>query len=110
MRTTTLSHLNNAELLRHLEATMDSMTETIVEIELKQRLERANQTVEDLGGYDSAERIIDGKEMLAILDEEGISNGSELIEKLRTHSKFYALADEAGDLFQRLTDLQRETI
>lgn len=110
MRHTTLSHLSDAELLAHVDNTRDSMTETIVEIELAQRLERANRVVEELGGYAATDRIEASRELLDVLDDVGIDSADELRTRLETHAKFYALADEAGDLFQRLTELQHATL
>lgn len=108
------------ELLRRLEATDTELFEAASEAEftadqltnLSQAMEgfTTERVIELLGVM--LESDIDTKdliEMLRALDQAGITETDELKESLEFAAKFRAIANDAGDVFTRLTTLITET-
>jgi hypothetical protein len=110
-----LSSLTDDELLRHAHAQFDPITGTDLEQEL---LKRFAALVDELDGLDPITSAMaevnleapDLKEIFAVLDEFSCTDLKSLRQKLKRADDFYVLADEAGDLFSRLTALQQATL
>lgn len=112
---TPLSHLTDAELLRHVENERDPLTSTDAEIELverfnalldeHQRLAPVIKLVDDLGLDD---------EQIALLgdtfEDFHLNDVIDLRTKLERSDKFYDIASDAGDVIVRLNDLINTTL
>jgi hypothetical protein len=112
---TALSGLTDAELLRHAWAQRDPITSTELEGELLRRLAGAAQQIDDLASVTEAIEKSDFaldemRELFAVLEECNANDLKTLRQKLERADKWYGIAEEAGDLFQRLTDLTNTTL
>lgn len=108
------------ELLRRLEATDTDTFEAAQEMEFSgddlRRLGEAfegftiDEVVDLLGAMLAAD--VEAKSLIGILpllDKAGITESDELKEALEFATKFQAIANDAGDVFTRLTTLITET-
>jgi hypothetical protein len=126
---TTLSHLLDDELLRHAENVRDPLTSTDVEIELCNRLAAAMQAADsnnpvldivqnlgfDLGNTKDVERFEAALEfgndfnpkvyrpMLDLLAKNDTYDLAALQKLIDLNAKITELANDAGDIFTRLT-------
>lgn len=108
------------ELLRRMEALDTDAFEALQETELS--ADDLHQLGEALESFDVSEVVellgfllehnIDAKPLKAMLqelDNAGITEADELKEALELGTKFQSLANDAGDVFTRLTTLVTET-
>ena len=110
-----LPSLNDEELMRHAQTQFDVLSSTPLEVELLGRLGRLTAEVEELQRVAAvvetnnldADQIT---EMFELLDEFNAADPKSLRQKLKRADAWYDLADEAGDLFSRLTALQQATL
>lgn len=110
-----LNRLTDAELIQHAWIAHDPLTGTELEAELIRRLETAGQT---LGELDPVTDAIENShfepgdmaELFAVLEQFHVDDIKTLRQKLERADKWYGIAEEAGDLFQRLTDLTNTTL
>lgn len=110
-----LTALTDAELACHAWAQRDPLTSTELEDELLRRFEAATQLVAELDPVTEAVdksgfEIGDMAELFAVLSEFNVDDIKTLRQKLERADKWYGIAEEAGDLFQRLTDLTNTTL
>lgn len=121
---TTLSRLSDHELLRHARNEFDSLTSTNLERELARRLDDA------LDGLNDAEEWVDLADgfgvsaaevqevleshpgdaktltrLLSILSDHDINDPDQLKELIEVVQKFNAIAQDSGDIFDRLQSL-----
>jgi hypothetical protein len=109
---TALSCLTDDELLRYAHTVFDPITSTELEGELLRRLA---QQIDDLASVTEAIgksdfALDEMRELFAVLEEFNANNLKTLRQKLERADKWYGIAEEAGDLFQRLTDLTNTTL
>lgn len=110
-----LTALTDAELARHAWAQRDPLTSTELEDELLRRFESVINT---LGELDPVTEAVDKSDfeiedmgpLFAVLSEFNVDDIKTLRQKLERADKWYGIAEEAGDLFQRLTDLTNTTL
>ncbi|BCB27035.1 hypothetical protein SKTS_19210 [Sulfurimicrobium lacus] len=110
-----LSSLNDCELSLFADSTLDSLTSTELERELLKRFnQRLAQDDEDQPLVDALAQcgveFDDLVEIIKTLDEFHVADVDSLKEKLTRADKFYAIANDSGDVFQRLTSLINETL
>lgn len=110
-----ISRLTDAELLQHLWANRDPITTTELETEVANRLQAAiDREAEVAPVVDFLdEQNIEAHElagMLKLLEEFNAADIKSLRQKLERADKWYGIAVEAGDLFQRLQDLTQTTL
>jgi hypothetical protein len=103
------------ELVRHAHNSLDPLTSTELEQELVRRLDTAAAEVARLQGAVAALDSVtlepaDVPPLLKLRDEFSAADLKTLREKLERADKWYAIAEEAGDLFQRLQDLTNTTL
>lgn len=121
---TTLSHLTDEELLRHVDAEHNPLTTTDTEIELRNRLAA---TVDELTAHGSVLEVAEefdtnGEELRDLLDahpgnmdtltallnllaDSDIYDVDQLKQLINLDKEFTELASDAGDFFTRLTAL-----
>ena len=108
---TSLSRLSDRELLLHADNTRDPLTTTEIEIELTTRfahlvgLAEIEDAVKDVG--------IDVADVPAIVELLNDHNATELAvlrQKLERADKFYDIAQDAGDVIDRINALITSTI
>lgn len=108
---TRLSNLTDRELLLHADNARDSLTTTDIEIELTTRfahlvgLTEIEDAVKNVG--------IDVADVPAIVELLNDHNATELKvlrEKLERADKFYDIAQDAGDVIDRINALITSTI
>lgn len=85
----TMSQMSDEHLVAAIRAELDPLTSTPIEIELLNRLEAQ----------------ID---FLSVIDDAGFDSVEELEHELDLAKSFRALANDAGDVFTRLTTLINE--
>lgn len=110
-----MRNLTNDELLRFLESGDDPLTTTDLERELTRRLRDAQDELDELQAVRTAfdDNVIDPadiKELLEILSEFCVENPAALREKLERSDKFYDIAQEGGDIIERLNTLAKTTL
>lgn len=113
--TTSLSHLTDDELLRHVENTRDPLTTTDAELELAKRFAALldnpplpadlQDAIDDTGV--SAEHLV---EIVKVLDEQYAEEPAVLKQKLQRANDFYDIANDAGDVITRLSTLVSTTV
>lgn len=112
---TVLAALTDDELLHHAHASFDPLTGTGLEQEL---LKRFAALVDELDGLEPITSAIEKsdldtsevRELFQVLEEFSCTDLKSLRQKLKRADDFYSLAEEAGDLFSRLTALQQATL
>jgi len=119
-----LSTLSLDEFLRHAHAQADSLTDTTIQIEALRRLQEQADRADELEGFLA---IIDEYEitasdlrslieshpaspdeqakLLAVLNDQDIHSADQLKAVLGALAAFRSLANDAGDIFSRLTSL-----
>lgn len=112
---TSLSHLTDEELLRHVENERGPLTSTDAEIELVERftnLLEGPPLPEDLQKAldDTGIEVVDLTEIVTILDEFSAGDAKILREKLKRANDFYDIASDAGDVIERLNTLVSSTL
>lgn len=110
-----LTALTDDELLRHAWAQHDPLTGTELEAELLRRFEVITHTLVDLDPVTEAVdkssfELEDMRLLFEVLEEFHVDDIKTLRQKLERADKWYGIAEEAGDLFQRLTDLTNTTL
>lgn len=121
-----LRHLTDDELLRHAEAAQDPLTTTEYEAELIKRFSNvideriANaafiEVLDDHSIYEADELkksltllaefdALDIRSLLEAITAAGIETAEGLKARLAIADKFDGIANDAGDLFDRLTSL-----
>lgn len=112
---TALSHLTDDELLRHVDNERDALTTTDAEIELAGRfadlvenppLPADIQDALDSAGIE-AEHL---PEILKTLEEFYATDAKTVREKLKRANDFYDIANDAGDVIDRLNTLVSTTL
>lgn len=112
---TSLSHLTDDELLRHVENERDALTTTDAEIELAGRFadlvdspplpDDLQAAIDDTAV--SADHLV---EIIKIIDEFSAEEPKVLREKLKRANDFYDIATDAGDVIERLSTLVSTTL
>ena len=115
MEHTTFRRFTDDELIRHLETVRDPMTTTDAEVELLGRFKNLLDDAPlphtlDVAIDDSAVSADDLPELVRILDEFSAESPSTLREKLQRANTFYDIANDAGDVISRLSDLVNNTL
>jgi hypothetical protein len=110
-----LNRLTDDELLRYAHTVFDPRTGTALEAELLQRPDAATEALRALEpvtkAVDKSEFELDDlAQLFAVLEEFSAGDIKTLRQKLERADKGYGIAEEAGDLFQRLTDLTNTTL
>ena len=120
--------MDDAHLLASARAEIDPLTSTALELELLDRFERLldeaseHKPVADLleeyeVGTDDMRAVIDSHPaslkdqaaLLSLLNDQEIHEPDQLKALLDTSDKFRALANDAGDVFTRLSELAAST-
>ena len=120
--------MDDAHLLASARAEIDPLTSTALELELLDRFERLldeageHKPVADLleeyeVGTDDMRAVIeshpaslkDQAALLSLLNDQDIHEPDQLKALLDTSDKFRALANDAGDVFTRLSELAAST-
>ena len=120
--------MDDAHLLASARAEIDPLTSTALELELLDRFERLldeaseHKPVADLleeyeVGTDDVKAVIeshpaslkDQAALLSLLNDQEIHEPDQLKALLDTSDKFRALANDAGDVFTRLSELAAST-
>lgn len=120
--------MDDARLLASARAEIDPLTSTALELELLDRFERLldeaseHKPVADLleeyeVGTDDMRAVIDSHPaslkdqaaLLSLLNDQEIHEPDQLKALLDTSDKFRALANDAGDVFTRLSELAAST-
>ena len=113
--------LTDAELLRVARDAQDSLTSTEVQDELLNRFERyvedgsqleqIKTRLANIGTYIDTDKEVKALvELLHVANEHHCDDAENLKAKLKRADDFYDIADEAGDLFQRLAALAATTV
>lgn len=107
-----LNRLTNTELLSFVHAGFNALTTTDLEREVAERLQAFVDAENDLAPLlkDLEDKDLEPADLVALLDEFSCTDLKTLREKLERADKWYAIAEEAGDLFQRLQDLTKTTL
>lgn len=106
-----LSRLSDRELLLHADNARDPLTTTDIEIELTTRfthlvgLTEIEEAVKDVG-ID----VADVPAIVKLLDDHNATRLEFLREKLERADKFYDIANDAGDVIDRINSLINATI
>lgn len=119
-----LAKLSDDEVLRIARAEINDLTSTALEVELLKRLEALLEDTDEpdafyeaamdhnlnaLGIAQLGEALIDGAEntaaLLRVLADAGYETPEALKADLATAGKFAELANDAGDVFSRLSSL-----
>jgi hypothetical protein len=112
---TTLSNLTDEELLRHADNERDALTTTEIEIELAGRFAELVENpplpknIQDALDNTSIESE-DLPEILKVLDEFFATDAKTLRAKLKRANDFYDIANDAGDVIERLSTLVTSTL
>lgn len=109
-----LAWMGDDEFIRHAKSNLDPLTSTDLERELLIRLENVIDTAIDHEPIDDAleAACLDVKQLkslLELLEEFNVDTPNALRAKLERADAFYDIANEAGDLFDRLTQLIHTT-
>lgn len=109
-----LRNLTDEELLRHAEAQFDPLTGTELDGELRRRtatlLDEADQLVPVRKWLDDRDmQPAELMDLLHLMNEFHADTAKTLRAKLEHADRWYDIAEEAGDLFQRLQDLTTTT-
>lgn len=121
MNQTRFRTLSDAEFLRVALDAQDPLTSTEVQDELLNRFERMVEAgnefeqikarLAETGTYIDTEEGIKGLvEFLHVANEHNCDDAEILKTKLKRADDFYDIADEAGDLIQRLAALAATTV
>ena len=96
---TSLSRLSDRELLLHADNTRDPLTTSDIEIELTTRFAH-------LVGID----VADVPAIVELLNDHNATELAVLREKLERADKFYDIAQDAGDVIDRINTLITSTV
>lgn len=109
-----LERLTTTELIQHAWQQLDSLTSTDLERELINRLEAQQTEIDELRTLAADSEALDDpaefSKIVALLTEFNAPDAKTLRQKLERADKFYEIAEEAGDVFQRLTTLAEATL
>lgn len=109
------AHLTDEEFLRQAEATQDPLYTTDLERELMRRLATF---IDGEAELDPLNQVLDHSHvalsdlagLVRVLDKHDATDSEELDRRLERAAKFRDLAEEAGDLFDRLNQLVNTTV
>lgn len=109
-----LAMLTDDELLVHAEQTMDALTTSDLERELIKRLQaRTEEGADNTSLVDALDEAgiedEDLPKIVKVLDEFCVTDASHLRQKLERADKFYNIAQDAGDVIDRMADLVKAT-
>lgn len=121
MTRTKYASLTDAEFLREARHAQDPMTATEIQLELLHRFERVAERIARIGEAESllmahsieidrSESVTELAEVLQVLAEHHCIDPTRLRAKLERADEFYDIAQEAGDVFEQLAELARNTL
>lgn len=109
-----MASMDDGHLVQALYTELDPLTSTDAERELLARLERLlehRQVVALVEEYEiNHDEIADLAATVALLEEFHATEPGTLRAKLERADKFYDIANDAGDVFTRLSDLVDNTL
>lgn len=121
MTRTEYASLTDAEFLREAQHAQDPMTATEIQTELLHRFERVTELIAQFVEVESLlvecsieidrpESVAELAEVLQVLAEHHCYDSARLRAKLERADSFYDIAQEAGDVFDQLAELARNTL